>query len=87
MGRNEQSETPSEAGGAGGKQDENYYDLDDDFIDDGDIEMIENDDDMMHELYDTSKHQSLAQSEMPELDREEEGGNSSGGEDTNKIED
>ena len=75
-GQNEQSETPSDLGGA--KLDENYYDLDDDFIDDGDIEMIDHDDDqMMHDLYDTSKYQSAAQSEMPDIDREE-GGNLSG---------
>ena len=72
---NENSENPSELAGA--KFDENYYDLDDDFIDDGDIEMIDQDDDqMMHDLYDTSKYQSAAQSELPEVDREE-GGNSS----------
>jgi hypothetical protein len=45
----------------GAKLDENYYDLDDDFIDDGDIEMIDHDDDhMIHEFYDTSKYQSAA---------------------------
>jgi hypothetical protein len=64
---------------AGAKLDENYYDLDDDFIDDGDIEMIDQDDDqMMHDLYDTSKHQSVAQSELPDIECDE--GNLSGDE-------
>lgn len=76
---NEQSETPSDMAG-GAKLDENYYDLDDDFIDDGDIEMIDQDDDqMMHELYDTSKYQSVAQSEMPDVECDE--ANLSGDED------
>ena len=40
----------------GAKQDENFYDLDDDFIDDEDIMMIDQDDDMMHDFYDQSKN-------------------------------
>lgn len=39
------SDEPSEIGGA--KMDENYYDLDDDFIDDGELESIDQDDDML----------------------------------------
>ena len=37
------SETPSEAGAADAeaKMDQNYYDLDDDFIDDEEIDMID----------------------------------------------
>ena len=85
LGKNEQSETPSDAG-AGAKQDENFYDLDDDFIDDEDIMMIEQDDDMMHDFYDQSKNQSAAQSEFPDLIDKEDGGKSDG-EDTNQMDD
>ncbi len=39
---NEKSEDPSEIGGAAGaKYDDNFYDLDDDFIDDDELEMID----------------------------------------------
>jgi hypothetical protein len=31
----------SPQGGGSAKYDENYYDLDDDFIDDGDVDMVE----------------------------------------------
>jgi hypothetical protein len=43
------------AAGAGAKYDDNFYDLDDDFIDDGDLEDMDQDEDM--ELFDgdTSK--------------------------------
>ena len=84
LGKNEQSETPSDAGGA--KQDENFYDLDDDFIDDEDIMMIDQDDDMMHDFYDHSKNQSAAQSELPDLLENEDGGKSEG-DDTNQMDD
>ena len=53
------SEENSDIGGiAGGnaKMDENFYDLDDDFIDDGDLEMHEEDDDnYLYNDADTSK--------------------------------
>ncbi len=75
---NEKSEDPSEigAGGAGAKYDDNFYDLDDDFIDDGDLEMNDQDEDM--ELFadgDTSKFQSGRESVVPKPSTgEDEGG-------------
>lgn len=44
--------------------DENFYDLDDDFIDDGDLEMNDHDDEMFHDA-DTSKFLSGVVSELP----------------------
>lgn len=68
---NEQSEAPQSDLGA--KIDENYYDLDDDFIDDGDLDNFDHDDEMM-DVYNnngggdtTSKFQSCAQSEIAPL--------------------
>ena len=54
------------AGGAGAKYDDNFYDLDDDFIDDGELENMDQDEDM--ELFadgDTSKFQSGRESVIP----------------------
>jgi hypothetical protein len=54
--------------------DDNYYDLDDDFIDDGDLDMIDPDEDM--ELLadgDTSKFQSGRESVINNGANEEEG--------------
>lgn len=61
------------AGGAGAKYDDNFYDLDDDFIDDGDLEDIDQDEDM--ELFadgDTSKFQSGRESVVPKASNGDE---------------
>jgi hypothetical protein len=73
------SETPSEAGEV--KMDENYYDLDDDFIDDGDLEMMDQYGDMMLYGDGDSKFMSNATSELPAIredNREEESENKEG---------
>jgi hypothetical protein len=51
--------------GADAKMDENYYDLDDDFIDDGDLEMIDQDDDLM--LYNDADTSRFANSEVQDI--------------------
>lgn len=62
---NEQSEDPSE----NPKFDENFYDLDDDFIDDGELEDIQQyeDDMMLYVDQETSKFMSGPNSELPKI--------------------
>jgi hypothetical protein len=66
------SEDNSEIG-ANNKMDENYYDLDDDFIDDGDLEMQEEDNYLYNDA-DTSKYQSEKNGNEGGGDEEEDDG-------------
>jgi hypothetical protein len=58
--------------------DENYYDLDDEFIDDGDLEMNQDDDNYIYNDADTSK---FAQSELLEIEEVSENHHSQGSDD------
>lgn len=59
LGGNEASETPSVD-----KYDDNYYDLDDEFINDEEVEMLEQDDDLLYGDGETSKFLSGAASDV-----------------------